>query len=240
MHMNTKVSPDFDSLSRTAMDETMRIIRDAVAQRGRFSIALSGGETPTGMYRLWAQEPYRQQTPWKQVHLLWGDERYVPHDDPLSNFRLARETFISRVPIPPENVHPMPTVSAPPDKSAETYELELRNFFGTEPPEIDLQLQGIGQEGHTASLFPGSPALEEKQRWVLAVRVAATPPQRVTLSPVVLNRGRNTIFLVSGAKKREIIAALRSEPDSKTSRYPAARIQPPGGVLWMLDKAAAG
>ena len=90
MHMDTKVFPDFDSLSRAAMDETMRIVHQAVQQRGRFSIALSGGETPNGMYRLWAQEPYRQQTPWKQVHLFWGYERYVPHDDPLSNFWLAR------------------------------------------------------------------------------------------------------------------------------------------------------
>jgi len=234
-----RVFAEADSMTRAIAEECLRIVGAAVAQNGRCAICLSGGSTPKALNALWARD-YASSMPWKQIHLFWGDERYVPHDDPLSKFRLARETFISRVPIPPENVHPMPTVSAPPDKSAETYELELRNFFGTEPPEIDLQLQGIGQEGHTASLFPGSPALEEKQRWVLAVKVAATPPQRVTLSPVVLNRGRNTIFLVSGAKKREIIAALRSEPDSKTSRYPAARIQPPGGVLWMLDKAAAG
>jgi 6-phosphogluconolactonase len=239
MHINAEVFPDLEALSRAAMDRTMAIIRGAVAQWGRFSIALSGGHTPTRMYRMWAEEPYRKQTPWKQVHLFWGDERYVPHDDPLSNFRLARETLISHVPVPPQNVHPIPTATAPPDRSARTYESELRDFFGADPPEIDLQLMGLGTEGHTASLFPGSFALEEKQRWVLAVQVPATPAQRVTLTPVVLNRGRNTIFLVSGSEKREIIAAIRNEPDARLSPYPAARLQPCGPVLWLLDKAAA-
>jgi 6-phosphogluconolactonase len=239
MRMDTEVFPDLDSLSRAAIEETLEIVRESVAQRGRFSIALSGGHTPTKMYELWASGPFRHQTPWNHVHLFWGDERYVPPDDAESNFRLARETLISHVPIPPQNVHPIPTFSASPDKSAEIYEGELRNFFGAEP-EFDLQLMGLGAEGHTASLFPGSPALEEKQRWVVAVEVTAAPPRRLTLTLVVLNRGRNTMFLVSGSEKREIIATLRSEPESKPSQYPAGRIRPPGRVLWLLDRAAAG
>jgi 6-phosphogluconolactonase len=240
MRMNAKVFPDLDSLSRAAIDETLAIIRDAVAQRGRFAIALAGGHTPAKMYELWAASPYRNETPWDHVHLFWGDERYVPHDDPLSNFRMTRETLISRVPIPPANVHPMPTLPGPPEKSAEAYEQELRKFFGAAPPEFDLQLLGLGQEGHVASLFPGAPALEEKQRWVMAVEAPAKPPQRLTLTPVVLNRGRNTFFLVAGKDKTEIISALRNEPDSKPSQYPAARLQPAGRVLWLLDQAAAG
>ena len=237
--METRIFPDLDSLSRAAMDQAMEILRAAIAQRGRFSIALSGGHTPAKMYALWASKPYRDNTPWDRVHLFWGDERYVPHDDPLSNYRMTRETLLSHVPVPPENVHAVPTVSASPDKSAEAYEADLRSYFGA-APEFDLQLLGLGPEGHTASLFPGSPALEEKERWVLPVTAPAKPAQRLTLTPVVLNRGRNTIFLVGGKDKREIVAAVRNEPDSKPSQYPAARIRPAGPVLWFLDQAAAG
>jgi 6-phosphogluconolactonase len=242
MHMDARIFPDLASLSLAAMDETMRVIRDSVAQRRRFSIALSGGHTPLKLFELWGGKPYRDGTPWDRVHLFWGDERYVPHEDPRSNFRLARDAFISRVPIPPTNVHPIPTVSAPPDKSAEAYEKELRDFFGVEPPQIDLQLLGLGVEGHTASLFPDSPALFEKRRCVLAVEAPPPiqPAERLTLTPVVLKRGRNTLFLVSGEEKRKIIAALRSETSPGTSPYPAAHIQPAGPVLWFLDRAAAG
>jgi 6-phosphogluconolactonase len=240
MRMDTRIFGDLETLSLGAMDETMGIVRHAVAQRGRFAIALSGGHTPARMYELWSGKPYVEDTPWDCVHLFWADERYVPQDDALSNFRMARETLISRVPIPPANVHPVPTVSAPPDRSAEAYEADLRNFFGNETPEFDLQLLGIGEEGHTASLFPGSAALEEKQRWVLPVEVAATPRERLTLTPVVLDRGRNTFFLVAGSGKRAIIAALRGERDPHVSPYPAARIQPQGRLLWFLDRAAAG
>jgi 6-phosphogluconolactonase len=232
MRMDTRIFMDVEELSLAALDATMRIVREAVAQRGRFAIALSGGHTPEKMYEVWASKPYRDDTPWKSVHLFWGDERYVPHEDLLSNFRMAREALISRVPIP--------TVSAPPDRAAETYETDLRNFFGNEPPAFDLQLLGIGQEGHTASLFPGSAALEEKQRWVLPVEVPAMPPQRLTLTPVVLDRGRNTFFLVAGGEKRSILAALRNDPEPRRSPYPAARIQPSGPVVWFLDRAAAG
>jgi len=239
--MNIKVFPELDSLSRAAMDETLGIVRDAVAKRGRFAIALSGGHTPKKMYELWATKPYRDQTPWDRVHLFWGDERYVAHDDSLSNFRMTRESLISYVPIPPANVHPVPTVSATPDKSAQEYEEELRDFFGAgQSPAFDLVLLGTGPEGHTASLFPGAPAVEEKQRWVLPVTVKATPPQRITLTLVVLNQARNTLFLVSGKDKRAIIGALRAEPDSKPSQYPAGRVQPAGPVHWFLDQAALG
>lgn len=240
MRMDTRIFPDLAALSVAAMDETMRILRRAITARGRFSIALSGGNTPRTIYELWAGKPYCDETPWDKVHLFWGDERYVRHDDPFSNFRMACEALISRVAIPPENVHPIPTLSAAPDKSAETYESELREFFGPRPPEIDVQLMGLGEEGHTASLFPGSPALQEKQRWVLSVTVPATPPERLTLTPAVLNHGRNTFFLVSGSQKRQIIAALRNEPDPPTSPFPAARLQPSGPVLWFLDRGAAG
>lgn len=216
---------------------------DAIKQRGRFVIALAGGRTPAKLYELWAQSVAEGvPTAWSYVNLFWGDERYVPKDDPLSNYRMTRETLIAHVPIPETNVHPMPGPddSATPEDAADKYECELLSFFGSAPPIFDLQLLGLGVEGHTASLFPGSPALEEKRRWVMAVEAPARPPQRLTLAPVVLNQARNTFFLVAGKDKREIIAALRSEPASNLSQYPAARIQPAGRVLWFLDEAARG
>ena len=241
MKLDTRILPDLVSLSRAALEEMLAIIQGAVAKRGRFAIALSGGHTPERMFSLWAQTAqYRDRTPWDRVHLFWSDERYVPADDPRSNYHMARETLISRVPIPPENVHPMPTSLSPPEECATAYEAELRKFFGSEPPAFDVQLLGIGEEGHTASLFPGSPVLDEKLRWVAAVRVAAQPPQRITLTPVVLNRGRNTFFLVAGEGKRAILSAIRDESDSKPSQYPAGRIHPATEPIWFLDQAAAG
>ena len=239
MKMDERVFPDLDALSRAVLEESLRIVREAVAHRGRCTIALSGGHTPAKMYDLWARE-YSAKTPWDRVHLFWGDERYVPADDPLSNYRMTRETLLSHVPIPAANIHPAPTSLPTPEKAAGAYDAQVRGFFGADEPVYDVTLLGLGPEGHTASLFPGSPALEEKQRWVVAVQVAAKPPNRLTFTLPVLNRSRNTYFLVAGKDKREILAALRSEPDSQPSQYPAGRVRPAHGrVLWFLDQAAA-
>jgi 6-phosphogluconolactonase len=241
MKLDTRILPDLVSLSRAVLEETLPIIQGAVTKRGRFAIALSGGHTPEKMFSLWSQTAqYRDNTPWDRVHLFWSDERYVTADDPRSNYHMARETLISRVPIPAENVHPIPTNLGSPEECANAYEAELRKFFDSEPPAFDVQLLGIGEEGHTASLFPGSPVLDEKLRWVAAVRVAAEPPQRITLTPVVLNQGRNTFFLVAGEGKRAILSAIRDESDSKPSQYPAATIHPANEPIWFLDQAAAG
>jgi 6-phosphogluconolactonase len=238
MKLEARVYPGLDALSDAALQDMLNVIEESVADRGRFAIALSGGHTPEKMYALWA-EKYRAETPWDRVHLFWGDERFVPQNDSRSNYRMTLESLIARVPIPAANVHSIPTNFPRPEQAAEAYETELKRFFGAAPPEFDVQLLGLGPEGHIASLFPNSPALDEKQRWVMAVRAPAEPPERLTCTPVVLNRGRNTFFLVSGANKREIIAALRSEPDSKPSQYPAGRIRPTGRVVWYLDQAAA-
>jgi 6-phosphogluconolactonase len=241
MEMDTRVFPDVETLSRAALDHLLAISQGAIAQRGRFAIALSGGHTPAKLYSLWAQaEQQGRPTRWDRVHLFWGDERYVPKDDPQSNYRMTRETLISQVPIPDENVHPVPTSLSSPEGAAAAYDAQLRDFFGQAPPAFDLQLLGLGVEGHTASLFPGSPALEEKRRWVMAVEVAAIPPHRLTLTLPVLNSARNTCFLVAGKDKREIMAALRNEPDTAPSRFPAGQIRPLGSVVWFLDQAAAG
>jgi 6-phosphogluconolactonase len=241
MKMNSRIFADLDALSRAAFTDLQQILQDAVQQRGRFAILLSGGRTPARLYSLWAQQDaHGTRTPWDRVHLFWGDERYVEHDDLLSNYRMVREALLSHIIIPEGNVHPMPTDCARADDCAQAYEAELRKFFGAAPPAFDLQLLGLGPEGHAASLFPGSAALEEKARWVTAVEAPAVPRQRLTLTPVVLNAGRNTWFLVSGADKRGIVAALDGEEDLQHSQYPAARLQPAGKVVWFLDRAAAG
>jgi 6-phosphogluconolactonase len=223
------------------LEETFTIIQEAIAKRGRFAIALSGGHTPEKMFSLWAETAqYRGKTPWDRVHLFWSDERYVPENDPQSNYHMARETLISHVSIPAENVHPVPTNLSPPEECARAYEADLLKFFGGEPPAFDVQLLGIGPEGHTASLFPGSAALEEKLQWVAAVRVPAEPPQRITFTPAVLNSGHNTFFLVAGENKRNILSAIRDESNAETSQYPAVRIHPAKTPVWFLDAAAAG
>jgi len=241
MKLNTRISPDIEALSHAALEEILANLHEAVKLRGRFAIALSGGHTPSKMYALWAQnEKYRTATPWDRVHIFWGDERYVPAGDPLSNYRMTRETLLSHVPIPGANVHPVPTDLPTPRAAATAYDSELRKFFGSAPPSFDVTLLGIGPEGHTASLFPGSPALDEKKLWVEAVTVQATPPDRLTFTLPVLNQSRNTYFLAAGAEKKEILDALRAEPDPAHSQYPAARIQPlDGRVLWFLDEPAS-
>jgi 6-phosphogluconolactonase len=241
MQIDTRIFSDLEALSRAAADEAFRIMLNAIAERGRFAIALAGGHTPADLYTLWTRgDKYREETPWDRVHLFWGDERYVPYDDPRSNYRMVKETLLAHAPIPAANVHPMPTEIAPPEKAAAAYEADLREYFGQAPPEFDLQLLGLGVEGHTASLFPGSPVLEEKNAWVAAITAPVEPPLRLTLTPVILNRARNTFFLVAGENKRQILAALRDEPDDKPSQYPVGRIRPSGRVLWFLDKLAAG
>jgi 6-phosphogluconolactonase len=243
MKMDKQVLADPDAVSRAALEELLRTMRDAIEERGRFTIALSGGSTPKKLYELWGdQERPKPQSPWERIHLFWGDERFVPETDPLSNYRMTREALLTRVPIPARNVHQMkgPDDFSTPEAAADAYEGELRQFFGSEAPAFDVQLLGLGVEGHTASLFPGSPALKEKQRWVAAVEAPAKPPRRLTLTPVVINQGRNTFFVVCGTDKHEIITALENEPASQPSHYPVGMIQPKGRVLWFLDKAAAG
>jgi 6-phosphogluconolactonase len=242
MKLDTRIFSDIDALSRAALEELLSDLRAAIQQRGRGALALSGGHTPERMYALWAaNEKYRNETDWNRVHLFWGDERYVPPDDPLSNYRMVREALLSQVPIPAANVHAAPTSLPTPAQAAESYDQELRRFFGSAAPAFDVTLLGLGPEGHTASLFPDSPALEEKKRWVVPVQVAAVPPNRLTFTLPVLNASRNTYFLVAGENKRPILAALRAEPDSRPSAYPAGRLRPADGrVLWFLDQAAAG
>ena len=173
------------------------------------------------------------------MHVFWGDERYVPLGDPHSNYRMARETLLDAVPCPPGNVHPMPTELSGPDTAARDYEETLRNYFSRDWPRFDLVFLGIGEEGHTASLFPGSPALEETKRWVVAVKVQAEPPRRLTLTLPALSHAANVYFLVTGSNKAQALRnILNRSPDPKN--YPASGVRlSQGTVIWWVDREAA-
>jgi 6-phosphogluconolactonase len=216
------------------------IIGLANAKQGNVAICLSGGSTPQLFYRHLAEPGYRDRFPWSRAHWFWGDERFVPHDDALSNYRMVREALLSRAPIPLANIHPILTEGITPDAAASAYERELKSFYGAgqfDParPLFDVNLLGLGEDGHTASLFPGNPVLTERERWVCAV-AGAKPEARITLTYPALDSSANAAFLVSGEDKRAIFSRLRRGDDS----LPAAGICPTG-TLWLFsDKAANG
>jgi 6-phosphogluconolactonase len=215
-------------------------ITSAVRARGRCSLALSGGNTPRAMYGILATT-FRTQVPWQLVHVFWGDERIVPAGDPRRNDQMAREMLLSKVPCPDSQIHPMAARSLqPPDEAAREYEETMRQYFADGRPRFDLVLLGLGADGHTASLFPHSPALDEGQRWVRAVVAPAMPPSRLTLTLPVLTQAAHVSFVVTGADKS---GALRAALDARTdpSACPAAAMRLAGGeVTWWADTPAAG
>ncbi len=236
MIREARVFADDSLMTQAIAEESLRIAQEAVTRRGRCVICLSGGSTPKALNELWSRD-YSSRMPWNQIHFFWGDERYVPADDPHSNYRMARESLIAHVAIPAQNIHPMPTNYSQPDEAAREYEAELRRFFGASP-EFDIVFLGIGTEGHCASLFPGSPALNETRRWVVSAKVPAEPPLRLTLTYPVINRAREVFFLAAGKGKRDIFQAIRRVPGGPESPYPAARVDAKR-VVWFVDQPAA-
>ena len=235
---DVRILDDLHRLSVRAAESAVRIINDAVERTGLCSVVLSGGSTPVTCYRLLAST-FRDQVPWQQVHLFWADERYVPHDSPQSNYRMAKETLLDHVPCPPANVHPMPTHFADPDAAASEYEATMIRHCGGEKRRFDLVLLGMGHEGHTASLFPGAPALQEQTRWVVATAVPAEPPQRLTLTLPALAHSVDVHFLVSGSEKSSALRHVLSG-DADPRVFPAAGVRAAQGpVVWWLDQSAA-
>lgn len=239
--IDVRVVEDLAALSRAAAEEFARVAAEAVRARGRFAVALSGGSTPRGLHRLLATE-YRDRIDWGATHVFWGDDRHVPPDHPESNFRMARETLLDAVPLPPGNVYRMATENPDAARAAADYEATLRQVFGLAPgelPRFDLLVMGIGEDGHTASLFPGSDALRERERLVVAPWVEKLGTFRITLTPPVLNEGANVGFLVSGEEKAGAVrTALEGARDP--DRCPAQIVRPrSGSLLWLLDRAAA-
>jgi 6-phosphogluconolactonase len=229
---------DLNALSDAAARLFADQAEQASAARGRFSVALSGGSTPNRTYERLVQLPFRDRVPWSKVHFFWGDERCVPADDPRSNFRAARQAMLDHVPIPPEQIHPIPGVQEP-RAAAEQYETLLRGFFGEGPPRFDMVFLGLGENGHTASLFPGTPVLDERQRWVAEVYVAEEDLFRVTLTAPLLNQAAVVVFLVAGAAKAAVLRDVLEGPQDP-SRLPAQLIRPTNGELrWLVDRAAS-
>ncbi len=233
------VFPDREEMGREAAAAFARWASEAVRGGGRFAAALSGGATPRPLYRSLAGSPFREAIPWKGVHLFWGDERCVPPDHPDSNYRMAYETWISKVPIPLENVHRMRGKDDP-KAAADEYEEQLRAFFGSAGwPAFDLILLGVGVDGHTASLFPGSSVLNQQRRWVAAPFVEKLKTHRLTLTLPVINNARRVLFLAAGEEKANIMKTILTT-DPAEAPLPAQLIRPRHGRrLFFLDQFAA-
>jgi len=228
----------------TVLDDAQALARHAAAwlakelgtrAQGVSAVCLSGGTTPRILYELLARTPL----PWKRIHWFWCDERFVLPADERSNYRMVQELLLSRAPIPGGNIHAIPTAGGTPGAAAAAYEEELKRFYGAgtlaaDHPMFDVTFLGVGEDGHTASLFPGSAVLQERTRWAAAV-ADARPEARITLTYPVLESSRDVAFLVSGAAKR----AIMEEILRGTSDAPAARLQPAGRLHWFVDRAAA-
>lgn len=212
--------------------------REAVRDKNEFVVSLSGGSTPEMLFRRLAESPYDQHIPWEKIHVFWGDERCVPWDHKESNYGLARNLLLKHVPVPKENIYPI-RGDLKPEAAANKYEEKLKDFFGKQPPIFDLVLLGLGEDGHTASLFPYSSILKKKKRWVKEVYVEDKKSYRISMTAPLINQARLIVFMVKGANKAQ---ALNEVINGKfrPKKYPAQLIQPEEGEIhWYLDEEAA-
>lgn len=233
-------------MSRTAAELIGVIAKESYKIRCKFTMALAGGNTPRTLYRELTDDHYASSILWAHSHLFWGDERFVPHDHPDSNYAMALDALISDIPIPVQNVNPIPTNVLTPEAAAVAYEKTLRrlfDIFGTLSadntlPVFDMILLGMGPDGHTASLFPESPVLEEYRKWVAATPAPPLNPpvRRITLTLPVINAARNVVFLVTGREKQAIMKAILNNPTQAHERYPAASVNPSGNLYWFQAK----
>lgn len=238
--MRIEVAENADALSHCVAEHFVRLTTDAVHARGRCAVALSGGSSPRGVYQLLGAPAFRSRVRWNDIHFFWGDERHVPPDHPDSNYRMAVEAMLSKVPVPPANVHRVRSEVPDAERAAREYEDTIRACVeGLPIPRFDLIHLGIGTDGHIASLFPGSAALEERQRLCVANWVPKLNASRITLTLPVLNAAHAVVFIATGVEKASIVEQVLG--DSVESPLPAQLIRPADGELsWMLDRAAAG
>ena len=225
-------------LARGAAEYLVARSGEAVAQKGFFTVALSGGSTPKALFQLLADpdEPFHTQVPWSRAHFFWSDERHVPPDHPDSNYRMAHEAMLSRVPVPESNVHRVHSENPDANAAAAEYEQTILQLTKQTLPQLDLILLGLGPDGHTASIFPGSEVLHETKRLVAAPWVEKFNAYRITMTLPLLNNGAAVLFLVSAAEKAEIVKQVIEGP----KLFPAQHVEPTHGqVIWMLDKDAA-
>jgi 6-phosphogluconolactonase len=231
-----EIEPDVPTLAATLAEFIAQRFEDTA---GPFTLNLSGGSTPKVLYSLLATEVYRRKFDWTRVHIFFGDERFVPQDHPDSNYRMARETLLSHVPIPEGNVHPVDTAAATPEEAARAYESDLKRHYGKETldlarPLFSLTLLGLGEDGHTASLFPGTAALDERQKWVTAV-IGAKPEPRITMTYPALASSQCVVFLVAGAGKTAMLTRLLARDPA----LPASHVEPVGSLYVFCDDAAS-
>jgi 6-phosphogluconolactonase len=232
-----RTHPDAASLARAAAEHFVTLAAEAIAAHGRFAVALAGGSTPRATYALLATEEFAARVDWSRVHVFWGDERCVPPDHPDSNYRMVREALLDKIPIPTENVHRIRGELSP-DQAALAYHEKLEAVLGANG-RFDLILLGMGADGHTASLFPGTAALHEQVRWVVAHYVDKLGMWRVTLTPVAINAAAHVTFIVSGAGKAERLRDALLGP-YQPDVLPAQIVRPTDGhLLWLVDEAAA-
>lgn len=236
------VFPSVAEIADQAAQRIVALAQAATAQRGRFTLALSGGSTPQALHQRLASPALSAAIDWERVHVYWGDERMVPPDHAESNFRMARETLLAHVPIPAANIFPVPTIGGTPADAARAYAETIAAEFGTELPQFDLILLGMGPDAHTASLFPGQPEpAHPGDALVIAVGDAPKPPpDRVSFSYRLINAARVALFLVAGADKAVAVQqVLQGAPEQ--ARLPAQGVRPTHGeLIWMIDAAAAG
>jgi 6-phosphogluconolactonase len=226
---------DLEGAGDAAASEIARTLVAAVETRSTASLVLSGGSTPRGIHRRLSDPEFSPPIPWSRIHVFWGDERCVPPDDKASNFAMARATLLDRIEIPPDNVHRIHgELSA--GAAATQYETELRRRFNDgRPPAFDCVVLGMGADGHTASLFPGDPLLDETDRWVGSTAgIQASPPvPRVSLTLPALNAASTIVVVVSGEAKRRIVRDIENRAEG-VERYPVARVHPSGSMLWFV------
>jgi 6-phosphogluconolactonase len=235
---NIRILPDRAALFQAAADEFVRQANAAIASKGRFTVALAGGSTPKGLYSLLAA---KAALLWDKIYFFFGDERHVPPDNPESNYRMAREALLSKVPIPAQNIFRVPAENPDAAQAAQTYEDTLRRFFPPAEafPRFDLILLGMGPDGHTASLFPGSKALQEKSRWVVSNWVEKFKTDRITLTLPVLNNAAVVMFLAAGEDKTETLKEVL-QGTKPGEQFPSKLIRPTNGqLIWLVDQAAA-
>ena len=235
---------NMEELSRAAAGWFVQWAHDAIARSDRFTVALAGGSTPKRLYQLLADSPYRQQIDWPKLEIFWNDERAVPPDHPESNYKMAWDALLSRVPVEWSRVHRMPAETADADRAAIGYQHEIAAAFSMSadgpPPSLDLVLLGIGEDGHTASLFPYTEALQEDRRWVVANPIPQRSMYRLTMTLPILNQARQVVFLVTGAGKAAVLNEILEGP-LDPQRLPSQAVQPTDGQLsWLLDRQAAG
>lgn len=222
------------ALSNAAAQLVAALAGKAIAERGRFTLALSGGNTPKMLYATLARD-YKEKIDWDHVHLFWGDERHVPHDDMESNFRMVKESLLGKIEIPMENIHSIPTSLDNPQEAAVSYATELASFFNQPIPEFDLILLGLGGDGHTASIFPRTPIAKTREGLVIVTQSPIPPAVRISLTMNVLDNARNVLFLVAGKEKKEILKAVLVDEGNANSKYPAARVKPQGELVWFVE-----